>query len=236
MATYENPGDLSADLDYAETEAPDNVQFKFWDAQLLNSNITTIGLSWNAINSDPAVYLSLFTPPLGNSWNSRIGSRVMVYGLVFKGHVESAAFSSTNPDTTSRSVRVVLYQNKHTDGLAALGGEVFDSFHAVNAFYCYRNPLYLSKHKVLYDKIMCFDFPTSAYHYTTGDWHFNAVSRYFEFCHYFEKPLMVQFNNDISPTTNSSIVNNSFHVMAARDNSGISFAVSYYSRFLYTDV
>lgn len=228
--------DICADLDYPELEAPDNVQFKYWECGINQVGLPTIGTTWSLADMDPITYGSLFTPPRGSGWNNRIGNRVQVYGFAIKIHIENSAFNSLSANSASRAVRIVIYHNKFTNGLATVGAEVLDSFTGLPGMYYARNPLFLSKYNILFDKVCTLDFPTSTYDNVTPDWHYNSVSGYLDFVHYFDRPILVQFNSDITPTTNLSIVDNSFHIMGVKDDANIGILMTYLTRWVYSDV
>ena len=190
---------------------------KFIDSSLSNTDLSS---SWAVY--DPTGD-SLAPIAEGDGENSRDGRRAIVKELFIHGQIRWASTSGT--DNEYGPIRIVVVQDRQTNGAAPTASDVFETPSGVQAINAFRNLQYTSRFKILGDIILpapCFEAEGNG---TTA----SITGRYVPFKLYV--PILnmnVTYNGTNS--TISNVVDNSVHMLAVYGGDFASPQIQYAAR------
>lgn len=210
---------------------------KYFDSYKQASTILP-ELSWASTEHDPATLNTLFCPTEGADINNRIGRKVQVYKISMRGNIYSTPSQDDVDVFSSGGFRLILFQDKQTNGVQAQGEELMSSPGASDSqltFCTFQNPANFGRFKVLKDLILRPRITTASGDGTNTTSQ-NQSQIPFKITVKFKKPVIVKFNATNGGTV-GDIVDNSFHIIAV--NSFLSNTnttiMSYQCRTYYKD-
>lgn len=212
--------------------APHHPEIKYFDTGFsgLLAAVTTV---WPAITTDPATFLTLCVPSLGNDINNRIGRKIGVKKIKLRGDIDIPAVTTTGGDSSNAvTFRYILVVDTQTNG-AQMSGATLMSGGAnagitINSF---QNLIALGRFKVLKDKRISLMDPN--FQATNGDT--NGIHRLIKVNHTFKKPLIINFNSTNGGTI-ADIVDNSLHFIVQADDITRAPLLQYACRVSYMDL
>lgn len=207
---------------------------KYFDATKASTNIAE-STDWTGTEVDPTAN-SLFTPVLGTAINNRVGRKVAVHKIKIRGTIVPANNQDQADTLLQPNYRIILYQDKQTNGAQSQGEDVMAAPTTVatgNAFCSFQSLANFGRFRVLKDKIYT---PQSPVANTDGA---NTTSQTativpFKMTVNFRKPVLVHFNA-LNGGTIADIVDNSFHLLAQGSSTQNGASILYESRVVYTD-
>lgn len=225
---YRVPGRTAGALVYSP-------ETKYFDATKAATAFVATAASWAGSELDPAAN-SLFTPTPGSGINNRVGRKVALQKLKIKGLLTFVKESGQTSVSTPPTVRLVLYQDKQTNGAQAQGEEVLQSAGTgavANQLMTFQNLANFGRFRVLKDKVYTFKFPVSA-NDAAATTISNVMSEIpFKYTIRFRKPVLVHFNA-VDGGSISDVVDNSFHLIGMSTDTGTN--ITYESRCVFTDI
>lgn len=208
-------------------------EMKYFDAFKGASSIPA-SADWTATEFDVAAN-SLFTPTEGDDIGDRIGRKVEVHKIKMTGLVTCAPQAAQTGADNACLVRIILYQDKQSNGAQAQGEQVMTSSAnaAVNPT-TYMNADNFGRFQILGSKLMILDNPTICQNGSTT-FEQSGLLKIFKFNVNFKKPVPVHFNNTNGGTI-ADIVDNSFHIIATCSNAALVPQIQYSCRTSYKDL
>jgi hypothetical protein len=226
-------------------------EMKYFDCFLEAEPMITTAGSWIDTMMDPdatvngigdpsvATPLCLFAPKPSAALNGRIGRQVCVYKLKINFCIFVKGIITTAIDP--RIIRVLVAMDKQTNSAQMNGHQLINdvdlAFHSIPNILAFQNPDYFGRFKILHDNFINLDDPNQVLLVDSVDGLVNGKHIVWKFVHKFKTPLMVHFNNTSGGTV-ADIVDNSFHVLAAKsflNNQEYSPTLYYYSRVSYKE-
>jgi len=223
-------------------------EMKYYDAERTATAISAVGATWVAGNNvDPsssinlgsaavANPLCLVAPVTGSALNNRVGRKITVHKIKIHGYIIVAAQAAQSTSDAACKIRLVLVQNQQTNAAQTVPADLFNAATSadttINSF---QNPNNFGKFRVLKDKMFTISNLNMAGSPTSGDVITGSVRYNFKFMVNFKKPVVVHFNA-VNGGTVADIVDNSFNMIAAADNTVYAPQIAYYSRVCYKDV
>jgi len=206
---------------------------KYFDSELNQKALATLSTSWAGMECDPATIDNLFSPGQGTNFNQRIGRKVCIKSLRIHGYIEylqqqNNGVSFDNPVL----VRVILYQDKQTNGVQSQAEDVINSGGGSVAVAMFQNPVNFGRFRVLKDKKIALNVTAAAFDGT--DTNMTGNLRSFNWNIRFRKPLIVNYNSQNTGNV-ADIVDNSFHVIAGVNRANTSVQLNYKSRVVFVD-
>ncbi len=197
--------------------------------------------NWTATEVDPTTLNTLVCPVQGAQINNRIGRKILLRKLRIRGVLSPVITSDSADVLRPRSTRIIVYQDKQTNGAQAQGEDVMKSPTAATtpmAFNSFMSLANLGRFVIWKDKTYS---DRNALSGTDGA-NTNSVVQGgdipFKMNFNFKKPIVVHFNSSNGGAGDGDvgdIVDNSFHVLVQSSNSGGSATISYACRAVYTD-
>lgn len=205
---------------------------KYYDQQVASKTIQDIASDWTNTECDPTP-LSLFTPTQGTNYLNRIGRKVLLKSIRVHGHVTLPASSNTSSIVFDNPVvvRLILYQDKQTNGVQSQGESVIASGTNTVAINMFQNPQNFGRYRVLKDKKMTLKINAAVF---STDLSQSGEKRVFNWNIRFRKPLIVNFNSGNAENV-SDIVDHSFHIIAGIDVASTLATLNYKSRCVFID-
>lgn len=214
---------------------------KYFDTQLAaGAFVTGGGTSWAGGELDPTGGANtLFAPTTGDDFNNRTGRKVQVISIKIRGKISGAAQVTQSIADGATSFRILLVQDKQTNGTQLNAEDVLASGSATLALYQFQNPAFFGRFRVLKDKIITLQNPTMAPIIAAGPTYPNTViqsglSREFKMNVKFKKPVVVHFNGTNGGTV-ADIVDNSFHLIGLTNDTSILGVIDYKCRTVFLD-
>lgn len=202
----------------------------YFDAELNTNTITPNGTSWTGTEYDPAVPLNLCSPTIGDDITNRTARRIFVKKIRIQGQVFQNAQTTQSAADDAVYVRIVVYQDKQTNGSQAQGEQLLSSGTSLDAIDMYQNTANLGRFRVLKEKRIHLENPNIVG--LTGAYVVNGLSRSFKF----NIPIN-QFTNFNSGNTGTitDIIDNSYHIVAnISGGTGVTTSITYKSRAVFT--
>lgn len=203
-------------------------EIHYFDADSDNVGITNIaGASWANCEQDPATLLTLFAPIQGDDIINRQAKRCFVKSVKVKGFVTVPQQTAQTVADGSSITRVILYQSTRTNGTQPQAEEVIASGSATtNNVAAFQNTNGFGKFKILKDKY--FQRGNNTIAGVTGSVEQSGSQLPFKFNIKFNKPVEVNFQTNGG--TIASVIDNSFHMIAATNNTTLAQTLTYKSR------
>lgn len=203
-------------------------EMHYIDTDLDATGIQNIaGASWANCEMDPAGTLTLFAPVQGDDIVNRTAKRAFVTSIKIKGFISIAAQTAQLTSDGAGYTRIILYHDQRTAGVQTQAEDVIASGSAtLNTVCAFQNTNSFGKVRILKEKIL-----------GNGDLNIAGVTGSveqqgriipFKFNVKFQKPVEVNFQTNGG--TIASIIDNSFHVIAATNNSSLAQQLAYKCR------
>lgn len=207
---------------------------KYFDTELNNKTLVTLSTGWTGTECDPATLNNLFSPTTGTNYNQRVGRKVCLKSLRIHGYVEYPTVSNTGTANIDAPIliRVILYQDKQTNGVQSQGQDVIASGAGNVAVAMFQNPQNFGRYRVLKDKKISLNI--TATNYVGTDTHMTGNLRSFNWNIRFRKPLIINFNSQNTGNV-TDVVDNSFHVIAGVNRADTNAQFSYKARAVFVD-
>lgn len=203
-----------------------------WVAGTMQDPTTTINLGDAAIGTP----LNLCSPIVSANLNGRIGRKIRVQKIKLSGFINIPPQATQGAADTSTEVRIALVQDTQTNTAQMTGAQLFNDAGTANAtIHSFQNPNNFGRFRVLKEKILVMTNANLTGSPTAADVIQSGLLKTFKFNHEFKKPVIVNFNATGGGTV-TSIIDNSFHVVAAVNNASYAPTLTYYSRVGYKDV
>lgn len=193
------------------------------------------GTSWAGTEVDPSVLNTLFLPTEGADIDERVGRRVAVHRIAIRGVLTTGLAQDEADALRNPCVRLILYIDQQTNGTQAQGEEVMTAQVATTQGVAtgFQNPANFGRFRVLKDKTIRLALPY-AFNDAAATGSIIANDVPFKINIRFRKPLIVKFNNTNGGTI-GDIVDNSFHMIAAKSATDFTTALTYTVRTYYKD-
>lgn len=202
-------------------------EMHYIDTEIDATGIQNIaGASWANCEMDPTA-LTLFAPVQGDDINNRTAKRAYVTSIKIRGFVSIAAQTAQATSDGAGYTRIILYQDQRTNGAQTQAEDVIASGSATLQNVCaFQNTNSFGKVKILKEKI-----------FGNGDLNIAGITTSieqqgrivpFKFTVKFKKPVEVNFQTNGG--TVASVLDNSFHVIAATNNSSLAQTLAYKCR------
>lgn len=202
-----------------------------YDTLTLGATALVASLSdWTATEFDPTAN-SLFAPVQGDDFNQRDGRKVAVLAIKIRGLVNVPDASDLTASRSGTKVRIIVYQDKQTNGAQAQGEDVMQSV-ANNALQTFQNPANFGRFRVLKDMVMNLVPGGVTYDGTNIEQFGRTYS--FKINIRFRKPVIVHYNSTTTATI-TAIVDNSFHLIANTNSIELAPTIQYVVRTTFID-
>jgi len=207
---------------------------KYFDTEVNQKTLPTLSSSWANTECDPTTLNTLFCPQTGTNFNTRIGRKVCIKSLRVHGYVEyPSGQNSTSVSIDSPVlIRVILYQDKQTNGVQSQGEDVISSGAGSVAVSMFQNAVNFGRFRVLKDKKISLNI--TAVTFDASDTNMTGNLRSFNWNIRFRKPLIINFNSTNGGTV-ADIVDHSFHVIAGVNRADTGARLSYKARAVFVD-
>lgn len=184
---------------------------------------------------DPANTFNLCSPGPGTGINQRVGRKILVHALKIRGILQFPAQSAGTTIASAPTVRVLVVQDKQTNGAQVQGETIMaapGTAAATNCMLSYQNLANFGRFRVLHDKLYAFQNGISVNNASATTVSTEWNSRPFKININFREPVVVHFNAAGTALV-ADIVDNSFHILATADAN--TTTIAYESRAVYTD-
>lgn len=178
--------------------------------------------------------LALISPTQGDDIVNRDGRAYDVLSIKIRGQVSIAAQTAQTAADDPIYVRLLLVQDKQTNGGQLNSEDVMTSGTAATApmVMSYQNTAFFGRFEVLKDKVITFSNPALTYNGTNITQ--GSMLRNFKINHTFKTPVRVHCNATNGGTV-ADITDNSFHLIAGAGAVTAVPTLSYKSRVVFID-
>jgi len=188
---------------------------KYFDLDVTNVSIVTVASNWNGTDLSPVAQETIFAPVQGDDYNNRQGRKATVLQIKIRGYIKLAAQQNQTAADEMPLVRLVLVQDKQSNGTQLNGSDVLASGSAFGAINMFQNPANFGRFRVLKDKTFSIRPPPITW--DGANLEASGYHQPFKINYKFAKPVVVHFNAT-NGGTYADIVDNSFHLLAGQDN------------------
>jgi len=221
-------------------------EMKYMDSELEQVALTAVTTTWPAgTNKDPGTTMNLgdaaiatpqnlCSPKVSAALNGRIGRSILVHKIKIRGCITIPPATPINGGEIATLVRFLVVMDSQTNAGLMTGAQLLrDGGGPTSTINSYQNPDNFGRFRVLKDVTYVLSNP-NAYTDAAPAPAQMGLKRTFKVNINFKKPIKVQFNAT-NGGTGADIVDNSFHVFAACDHTGMAPALSYYCRVAYKE-
>lgn len=206
-------------------------EMKYYDS-FLSGYAISASTNWTATEADPTTPLTLFVPTQGAGINQRIGKACKVYKMKIHGMIYNAAQADQTTGKGPSLVRIILFQDYQTNASQAQGEQLMDATltgtaNIVNSFQNIDN---FGRFRVLKDIRIRFDNPNLSYDGLNLEQ--QGIIKPFKFNINFRRPVEVRFNSTAGGTV-ADLVDNSWHILAVTNGTGLAPTLSYQCRVCF---
>lgn len=203
-----------------------------WPAGAMMDPATTINLGAAAV----ATPLALVVPTVGAGLNQRVGRKITVRKIKVHGTIAVPVQAAQGIADSATKIRLALVQDCQTNAAQMAAADLYNgSTSAVSTLLSFQNPNNFGRFRVLKDKMLTIGNLNMAGSPTAADVIQAGQKVSFKFNVNFKTPVTVHFNATNGGTV-ADIVDNSFHIVCAADNTAYAPVLTYYSRVCYKDV
>lgn len=203
---------------------------KYFDVERPTLAISVPTPDWSVCGFDPVATYSLNAVTVGTSWQQRIGRKIQIISLKIKGEVGIEALSySGAPPMYAPTIRVVIFVDNQTNGEVPFNyANVLSSgpTSALPVAY-FQNGNTFGRFKILRDHRFVLNPMAVTYDYTNSYTTMHSNVKLIDDTIKFNPPLTVHYNG-ANTGTNADIVDNSLHIMIARDANGAPACFGYF--------
>lgn len=207
---------------------------KYKDYRSAGFAVAVTNGSFAGAEADPNVGnpLCLFAPTQGNDISEREGRNVYVYSIRIQGVIEVNGQVAQTATDQQQTVRMILCMDKQTNGAQMNSEDLITSSGGVPGTFQFQNTAHFGRFQILKDKTISLGpFPIAAN--GGGQLYQGGISKYFKLKYTFKTPIKVNFNATNGGTV-ADIVDNSFHLLAGRDNADTPVNLDYQVRVAFT--
>lgn len=210
-------------------------EMKYFDTER-DAALASVTTSWVAGTiADPTTFNTLCVPTVGAAINQRIGREVKVHSIKIRGTIRIPKATALAAAQNGATCRILLVQDKQTNAAQMTGAQLLEGGSAgqttINSFQNLDN---LGRFRVLKDKIITIADPNYAGEVAAANVVHAGIVKPFKIMIKFRKPVHIRFNA-VNGGTVADIVDNSFHVVAGRDNSDLAAEMIYKCRVCYKE-
>lgn len=213
---------------------------KYYDSLLSAANVAG-STNWQGTELVPLVKLTLCVPTQGSGISNRIGRKIAVHKIKVRGVLVPTVLSDQADMVNPPSVRLLLVQDKQTNGSQMQGEEIMQA--PATATTALTNTSFQSlanfgRFRVLKDKQYTWAHNSSG----TDGANTNSIASHikpFKFTVNFRKPVIVHFNSQNGGAGDGDIgdiVDNSFHIIGNQQVGNWTVTCSYNARTVFTDL
>jgi len=205
---------------------------KIIDLSVADKTITASD-DWTGSEMDDTAALSIVTQPAsGAAINQRIGKKITVKRIRVRGFVQCAKQADAVASDAGALIRIIVFQDKQTNAAQVQGETLMVGTGASTNIASFQSLDSLGRFRVLKDFTMTLQNPSMSYDGTNLEQ--AGLVRPFKFSLNFAKGVVVNYNATASATI-TSVVDNSFHMLAICQSADLVPKMSYYSRMYYKD-
>ncbi len=192
--------------------------------------------NWTDTEFNPTGLNCLFAPTEGAAINERIGREVRVIKIKIRGTITTDPINSATAAPDSSCVRVLLVMDTQTNGTTMQGEQMYSTaLSPKDGFQTFQNIDNFGRFRVLKEKMVDIGNPNQSLDIATGNFHINGLCRRFKMTHKFLTTQSVRFNQ-VGTENVSSIIDNSFHVLANMAGEFLVPLISYNCRVTYKEL
>lgn len=206
---------------------------KYYDIELSGAAIQADLSSWAGMELDPTTKNTLFSPTQGDDFNNRQGRKVQVLSLKLRGYINVPSQANQTATDAGQLIRIILVMDKQTNATQLNSEDVITSGGGTVALQMFQNPAFFGRFRVLKDKSFALQNPNMSYDGTNIEQ--NGLIKEFKFTIKFKKPVTIHFNSTNGGTV-ADIVDNSFHLIANSNNTGLGATINYKCRTTFIDM
>jgi hypothetical protein len=206
---------------------------KYFDTFLSNASITNAA-TWAGSELDPAAQSTLFSPSEGSDIDNRVVRKNSVLAIKIRGWIKVPAQADQTALDTFGNVRLILYQDKQTNGVQSQGEQLMADPGAATVSLCastFQNLANFGRFRVLKDKIYRLPDPNSSYDGTNIE--VGGFTIPFKMNCRFRVPEVVRFNGTNGGTV-ADVIDNSWHLIGL-STSTVAANIDYSCRVVYLD-
>lgn len=204
----------------------------YFDTERTVTNIAANATDWTFSEYDPntSAMLCLFAPVIGDDISNRTGRKIFVKKIRVSGFINIPAESAQTTGSEACNIRLILYQDKQTNGAQAQGEDVISSGAANGATNMFQNVSNLGRFKVWKEKR--WNIAGLDYAGASGAFVANGQVRSFKIS---IKPNCYVNYNATNGGTVADVVDNSFHIIAITNSaSGVTPSLQYKVRTVFS--
>lgn len=209
-------------------------EIKYFDS-LLDDTAVATSMDWTGTELDPATLNTLFAPTEGSGISNRVGRKVMVKGIRIRGILKYVNEINLTLGVEPTTIRLIMFMDQQTNGTQAQGEQLMQPPATADAdlvTLSMMNLGSLGRFRVLKDTTLTVQNPNTTYDGTNIET--NGLNRTFKWNVSFKNPIEINFNATNGGTV-ADIVDNSFHIIAAKGETTSNLILSYYCRTSYID-
>lgn len=205
----------------------------YFDSELQGKVVPVQTTSWTATSCNPTGPNTLVAPTQGDDINQRNARRIFVKKIRITGTIKVAAQANQSAGDPGCIVRMILYQDKQTNGSqAGVDNLVISSGAALNATLMHQSTNTFGRFRVWKDKTWVIENPACAALTSAGTTLVQqGLVKYFKWS---IKPNCYMNFNITNGGTVADIVDNSFNIIANADNGSLGPTLDYKCRAVFT--
>lgn len=205
----------------------------YFDTERTQTNITATAASWAGSEYDPntSAMLCLFAPTIGDDITNRYGRKIFVKKIRIAGMIKMARGAAAATGEDICRIRIIVYQDKQTNGAQSQGEDVISSGAGSNAMDMFQNIANLGRFKVWKDKKYLMQNPAITADAGTGTIVHDELARPFKFS--IAVNTWVNYNSTNGGTV-ADVVDNSFHLIANAEAASATPNIVYKVRTVFT--
>lgn len=197
----------------------------YLDTQRSLTTITPNAASWTGCEYDPDTVpeLCLFAPVLGDDISNRTGRKVYAKNIRITGHLLAAAGTGGAVAEQPCQVRLVVYQDKQTNGAQSQAEDLLSSGDATNALDMFQNASNFGRFKVWADETFLVGVNPALAGLTSA---FVSNGSVVPFKFNIPVNTWINYRNTVTGTV-TDVVDNSFHLIANVEGSTQTCSIVY---------
>lgn len=208
---------------------------KYYETGLAGTAITNVaGGDWTNTELDPVGKGTLFAPAPGSGYNQREGKKVFIKKLKIKGLIIRNTQTGLTEDNPPQPlvVRLILYQDKQTNGVQSQGEDVISN-QVAGPISGFQNIANFGRFKVHKDKTWKLGNANFAWDGTEYDVAGDIIP--FKMNKTFKNPLKINYNTGGNSNI-SDVVDHSFHLIGGvRGSGGQTLSIEYECRVVFCE-
>jgi len=207
------------------------VEVKFHDSALVGQGLTAPA-DCSGGEADPAVILCLNGVPQGDTAITRDGQKIAMKSIEIEGIIACPAQTNQTAAEYAPHIFIALVLDTQTNAAQLNSEDVFSNSgaNAILATFPLRNFNYTERFKVL--KRWCFKMPVPAITYDGTNIEQSGVQAKFK-CFKNLKGLVTKFTNTATTGVIGTVMDNSLHLIAYCNDTGMAPSISYNSRLRF---